>query len=573
MRNKRSINFGFAPILTLAVIICLVFVTGATAVFSESKTVSNCPEIIDGILSYSEPSKDPQKWLDGTLAEKIGFTPEWYAFAARRYYGDLDFTHYTEKLEKYLSENEVSGAVTRQKYALLLVACGKPEHPFVISAADETIGKQGVMSWIFGLHILNNGVRSSSHTVDSVIAKLLELQLDDGGWAIFGTVSDTDVTAMTLQALAPYYKQDPDITSSVDKALSRLSEMQLSNGGYRSFGTENAESTAQVLLAISSLGIDCETDSRFIKEGKNLLDGILQYMLDDGSFCHADKKETNHLATSEVLLSLVSVELDKYEKSPFYIFEKGSVLPLPNNTPDESPSVTPENTPDNTPDNSPEDTHDNTPTASPDSRNHDTDGDNTKTSIFKNYKTYVIAGIVLAALSVALILFLCKKRNFKNYIFIALIAAVLILVTLFTNFRSAESYYKQPGKKENAVGKITMTIRCDTVVGKSDSDFIPADGVILPVKEFEITEGETVYDLLVEAAKTYRIQVEYKSSNSLAYISGINYLYEFDFGGLSGWVFYVNGVSSTVGAGEYKLSDGDYIEWLYTCDLGNDLKK
>ena len=58
----------------------------------------------------------------------------------------------------------------------------------------------------------------------------------------------------------------------------------------------------------------------------------------------------------------------------------------------------------------------------------------------------------------------------------------------------------------------------------------------------------------------------------MVYISGINYLYEFDFGDLSGWVYHVNGVSPSVGCGEYKLSDGDRIEWLYTCNLGNDLK-
>ena len=57
----------------------------------------------------------------------------------------------------------------------------------------------------------------------------------------------------------------------------------------------------------------------------------------------------------------------------------------------------------------------------------------------------------------------------------------------------------------------------------------------------------------------------------MVYISGINYLYEFDFGDLSGWMYRVNDTAPSVGCGEYHLSDGDFIEWLYTTDIGNDL--
>ena len=57
----------------------------------------------------------------------------------------------------------------------------------------------------------------------------------------------------------------------------------------------------------------------------------------------------------------------------------------------------------------------------------------------------------------------------------------------------------------------------------------------------------------------------------MVYISGIGYLYEFDFGDLSGWIYHVNGDTPFMMCSEYKLSDGDVIEWLYTKDLGNDL--
>ena len=57
----------------------------------------------------------------------------------------------------------------------------------------------------------------------------------------------------------------------------------------------------------------------------------------------------------------------------------------------------------------------------------------------------------------------------------------------------------------------------------------------------------------------------------MRYIEGISYLYEYDCGDLSGWMYRVNGEIPSVGCGEYRLRDGDCVEWLYTCDLGNDL--
>lgn len=56
-----------------------------------------------------------------------------------------------------------------------------------------------------------------------------------------------------------------------------------------------------------------------------------------------------------------------------------------------------------------------------------------------------------------------------------------------------------------------------------------------------------------------------------AYIKGINNIYEFDAGELSGWMYSVNGVFPNYGCSIYNLNDGDVIQWMYTCDLGKDL--
>ncbi|MFR4318181.1 MAG: DUF4430 domain-containing protein [Eubacterium sp.] len=57
-----------------------------------------------------------------------------------------------------------------------------------------------------------------------------------------------------------------------------------------------------------------------------------------------------------------------------------------------------------------------------------------------------------------------------------------------------------------------------------------------------------------------------------AYVEGINNIYEFSCGKLSGWMYEVNGEYPNVGCSDYKVKDKDVIEWHYTCNLGEDLK-
>ena len=103
---------------------------------------------------------------------------------------------------------------------------------------------------------------------------------------MIGSTGDPDVTAMTVQALAPYCGYYSDVTAAVESALSMLSARQLDSGGFQSMGVENCESSAQVLTALSSLGVDPDTDSRFIKNGNSVLAALLSYRNADGSFAH-----------------------------------------------------------------------------------------------------------------------------------------------------------------------------------------------------------------------------------------------------------------------------------------------
>lgn len=161
---------------------------------------------------------------------------------------------------------------------------------------------------IMGLLALNsrNYTSDTSWLVQAVLAQ----QNEDGSWrasADTKSVGDVDMTAMALQALAPYYKDggNETVNTAVERALNWLS------GKYQS-GYDSSESCAQVVIALSALNLDANTDARFTKtvEGKTLsvLGNLLQYRVaENGGFKHqfADKA-VNEMATEQALCAMAA---------------------------------------------------------------------------------------------------------------------------------------------------------------------------------------------------------------------------------------------------------------------------
>ena len=138
--------------------------------------------------------------------------------------------------------------------------------------------------------------------------------------------------------------------------------------------------------------------------------------------------------------------------------------------------------------------------------------------------------------------------------------------------------------KEAKPVTVTLEIRCDTLSQNMDyletpalEDWIPEDGVILARTEYKGTTDNTVFDALNTLCRNNDIHMEFSftpiyESN---YIEGIGYLYEFDGGPASGWMYKVNDWFPNYGCSSYYLSDGDEIVWCYTCrgygaDVGDD---
>ena len=125
----------------------------------------------------------------------------------------------------------------------------------------------------------------------------------------------------------------------------------------------------------------------------------------------------------------------------------------------------------------------------------------------------------------------------------------------------------------------TISISCATILDNmsdlSDGkeEFVPSDGWILASSEVEFSEGESVHDVLQRVCKDAGIQMEssFTPAYNSAYVEGINNLYEFDCGELSGWMYSVNGWFPNYGCSKYTVNDGDVISWVYTCNLGKDV--
>lgn len=164
---------------------------------------------------------------------------------------------------------------------------------------------------VFGLLALNSG----NYTQDSywLVQAILTQQNEDGSWSASADTkpaSDVDMTAMALQALAPYYNEGDDTTvnAAVNKALQWLSAK------YKNTGYTSAESCAQVVVALSALQLNANSDSSFVKtvDGAptSVLGDLLRYYLGEGQgFKHAASGKTaDQKATEQALYAMAAYE-------------------------------------------------------------------------------------------------------------------------------------------------------------------------------------------------------------------------------------------------------------------------
>ena len=210
----------------------------------------------------------------------------------------------------------------------------------------DYVVKQGINGPIWALIALDSnkysvpqakGMVNNVTTREVLIDYIINKQFEDGGFALSGKASDADITAMAVQALAPYYSSNVKARNAVDKALACLSAMQCEDGSYKSMGIKNAESCSQVIVALTSLGIDPTKDTRFIKNGKTVLDALCYFAVDNGGFKHIADGQANGMATEQGFYALVSYDrlvnnkISLYDMSDIKIEEIKDINPSKSN--------------------------------------------------------------------------------------------------------------------------------------------------------------------------------------------------------------------------------------------------
>ncbi|MER1986537.1 MAG: DUF4430 domain-containing protein [Solibacillus sp.] len=170
----------------------------------------------------------------------------------------------------------------------------------------------------------------------------------------------------------------------------------------------------------------------------------------------------------------------------------------------------------------------------------------------------------------------------KDLLVVAFVGLIIALLISGTKIQSVEEYYlTHIDEITDDSETVTLTIRSDTVLDQLDKlkpellPYVEEDGTILEETEYVLRPGDTVFEILNRATRHHRIQMEYQGADmniyNSVYVQGIQYLYEFSCGPLSGWMYEVNGEFPNHGVSQYILHDGDDIAFYYTCDLGRDI--
>ena len=184
---------------------------------------------------------------------------------------------------------------------------------------------QGINGAVFALIALDSGnyevprcrTQDTQATRELYIQHILEREEEKGGWSLLGGGQEPDLTAMVLQALAPYRDRE-DVKAACDRAVAVLSALQTETGGYRYGESESCESVAQVIIALTALGIDPQGDPRFVKNGHSLVDRLLDFYTPGQGFSHLPGEAPDGMASEQSLLALAAFDRFRKGETPLY---------------------------------------------------------------------------------------------------------------------------------------------------------------------------------------------------------------------------------------------------------------
>ena len=323
MMTHSSYFTRFAALLLLfSIVVSLAGCGSRTAFLSSEDTLTQIAEFL------LEQSPEP---VCGTVGG------DWLALGLARWGGSVPrewFDRYYSAVEEYVKS--CNGLLHDRKYTeysrviLGITALGKDPrdvggYDLLAPLADfEQTVFQGINGAAYALLALDSGnyeippcpAGKRQATRESYVDYLLTEELPGGGWSLAEGTAEVDVTAMVLQALAKY-RDRRDVTDAVERGLAFLSREQDDLGGYTAYNSQCSESVAQVIVALTELGISPE-DNRFVKNGNSLTERLLDFMTEEKGFRHVMEGDTNLIATEQAFYALVSLYRMEQKQSSLY---------------------------------------------------------------------------------------------------------------------------------------------------------------------------------------------------------------------------------------------------------------
>jgi hypothetical protein len=324
----------------VSLLLVMAVAMGPSAVFAEGlqgagtdKAIVSSPVVPSATIS-SAVSQTAQ-YISGMVTNPVisSIGGEWAVLGLARAGAKVPEGYYDNYYSNVVSElKEKNGNLSNVKYTeysrliLALTASGRDVtnvggYNLLEKLSDfNSVVKQGINGAIFALIALDSGNYSIPKASGTAIQTTREILVDHilsrevttdqgekGGFSLTGDAPDPDITGMALQALAQY-KDKPKVKAAIDRSLAVLNELQLANAGYETGGIENSESTAQVIVAKSALGID---------SGSNVA-ALMKYFNSDGSFRHVLTGAANQMATEQAFYALVAYDRFLQGKNPLY---------------------------------------------------------------------------------------------------------------------------------------------------------------------------------------------------------------------------------------------------------------
>ena len=266
-------------------------VTPQTEQFVKHQMVISTIQDISTVLQKNNPHPKPGstggEWLILGLARSDMDVPNTY------------YDTYYKSLETIVKEKQ--GVLHKRKYTeysrtvLALASIGKDPgnvagYNLLQPLEDvKAAVQQGINGAIFALLALDSNMYESDAR-QQYVQYILEKELPNGGWTLSGTQADLDVTAMAVQALAPY-SEDVSVQKAIERAMNCLSTGKI----------VYCESAAQLLIAMTTLGMETTAV-------ETVLDTLMAFYQQGKGFTHTLDGKVNAMATEQALYALVAVE-------------------------------------------------------------------------------------------------------------------------------------------------------------------------------------------------------------------------------------------------------------------------